>query len=154
EARLDDESARRVSEHLDTCRECIQKAAALCPDSALAATIHDRLERVRSSERPSPATTVADQQQPLREDKGQSTIVGLANDVLSELVNHPDYEIRRELGRGGMGVVYLAYNRLMGRNEVLKVMGRHIIERPGVMERFLREIRAVAQLRHPNIVTA
>ena len=30
----------------------------------------------------------------------------------------------------------------------------HIIERPGVMDRFLREIRAVAQLRHPNIVTA
>ena len=53
-----------------------------------------------------------------------------------------------------MGVVYLAYNRLMGRKEVLKVMGQHIIERPGVMDRFLREIRAVAQLRHPNIVTA
>src|SRR5262249_50952848 len=57
-------------------------------------------------------------------------------------------------GRGGMGVVYLAHNQLMGRDEVLKVMGRHIIERPGVMDRFVREIRAVAQLRHPNIVSA
>jgi hypothetical protein len=37
---------------------------------------------------------------------------------------------------------------------VLKVMGRHVIEKPGVMERFLREIRAVARLRHANIVTA
>ena len=53
-----------------------------------------------------------------------------------------------------MGVVYLAHNRLMGRDEVLKVMGRQIIERPGVLDRFLREIRAVARLRHPNIVTA
>ena len=53
-----------------------------------------------------------------------------------------------------MGVVYLAHNKLMGRDEVLKVMGRHIMERPGVLERFLREIRAVAKLRHPNIVTA
>jgi serine/threonine protein kinase len=70
------------------------------------------------------------------------------------LVDHPDYEVKRELGRGGMGVVYLAHNRLMGRDEVLKVMGRHIMERPGVLERFLREIRAVARLRHPNIVTA
>ena len=42
----------------------------------------------------------------------------------------------------------------MGRDEVLKVMGRHIMERPGVLDRFVREIRAVAKLRHPNIVTA
>ena len=70
------------------------------------------------------------------------------------LENHPDYHIIRELGRGGMGVVYLAHNRLMARNEVLKVMGRHIVEQPGVMDRFLHEIRAVARLRHPNIVSA
>jgi hypothetical protein len=70
------------------------------------------------------------------------------------LAEHPDYQVRRELGRGGMGVVYLAHNALMGRDEVLKVMGRHIIERPGLLDRFLREIRAVARLRHPNIVTA
>ena len=42
----------------------------------------------------------------------------------------------------------------MGRDEVLKVIGRHIIERPGVLDRFLREIRSAAKLRHPNIVTA
>ncbi len=70
------------------------------------------------------------------------------------LSDHPDYRVVRELGRGGMGVVYLAQNLLMGRDEVLKVMGRHIIEKPGVLERFLREIRAVARLQHPNIVTA
>ena len=71
-----------------------------------------------------------------------------------ELVDHPDYEIVRELGRGGMGVVFLAHNRLLGRHEVLKLIGREIVERPGVLDRFLREIRAVARLQHPNIVTA
>ena len=71
-----------------------------------------------------------------------------------ELVDHPDYEIVRELGRGGMGVVYLANNRLMGRQEVLKVVGRHLVERPEVLERFLREIRTAAKLQHGNIVTA
>ncbi len=70
------------------------------------------------------------------------------------LENHPDYHVIRELGRGGMGVVYLAHNRLMARPEVLKVVGRHIVERPGVLDRFLREIRAVARMRHPNIVSA
>jgi serine/threonine protein kinase len=71
-----------------------------------------------------------------------------------ELANHPDYEIVRELGHGGMGVVFLAHNRIMGLNEVLKVIGPDIIERPGVFDRFLREIRAVAKLHHPNIVAA
>jgi serine/threonine protein kinase len=71
-----------------------------------------------------------------------------------ELLNLPDYQIKKELGQGGMGLVYLAHNTLMGRDEVLKVMDRRIIERPGALDRFLREIRAVAKLRHPNIVTA
>ena len=53
-----------------------------------------------------------------------------------------------------MGVVYLAHNRLMGRDEVLKVVSKHLIERKGVLERFSREIRSAARLMHPNIVHA
>ena len=70
------------------------------------------------------------------------------------LAEHPDYEIIRELGRGGMGVVYLARNKLMGRLEVLKVVGGHLVERPGVRDRFLREVQSAAKLQHKNIVTA
>ncbi len=54
----------------------------------------------------------------------------LARTLPPGLADHRDYEIKRELGRGGMGVVYLAHNTLLGRDEVLKVMGRHIMERP------------------------
>jgi WD40 repeat protein/serine/threonine protein kinase len=71
-----------------------------------------------------------------------------------ELADHPDYEIIRELGHGGMGVVFLAHNRIVGRHEVLKVIGPDVIESPGVFDRFRNEIRAVARLQHPNIVTA
>ena len=53
-----------------------------------------------------------------------------------------------------MGVVYLAWNKLMGRPEVLKVVGGHLLEHPGVRERFLREIQAAAKLQHKNIVNA
>jgi WD40 repeat protein/formylglycine-generating enzyme required for sulfatase activity/serine/threonine protein kinase len=74
--------------------------------------------------------------------------------VPPELANHPDYEIIRELGQGGMGVVFLAHNRIMGLDEVLKVIGPDITENPGVFDRFQREIRAVARFQHPNIVTA
>ena len=70
------------------------------------------------------------------------------------LADNSNYTVLRELGRGGMGVVYLAENTLMGRKEVLKVVSSHLLNRKGVLERFLREIRAAAQLHHPNIVTA
>ena len=50
--------------------------------------------------------------------------------------------------------MYLAHNQIMGRDEVLKVIGPDVIERPGVLDRFQREMRTVASLQHPNIVCA
>src|SRR5262249_39889315 len=70
------------------------------------------------------------------------------------LAHHPDYEVIGELGRGGMGGVYLANNTLMGRKEVLKIINQDLVGRRKVLEGFLREIRNAAQLQHPNIVTA
>jgi eukaryotic-like serine/threonine-protein kinase len=64
----------------------------------------------------------------------------------------PGYEILRELGRGGMGVVYLARRLDLNRLVALKMIlsGEHagVIER----DRFRREAEAVAALQHPNIV--
>jgi formylglycine-generating enzyme required for sulfatase activity/serine/threonine protein kinase len=77
-----------------------------------------------------------------------------ADDVLPELRDHAEFEVLRKLGGGGMGVVYLARDRLTHRQEVLKVVNPHLAAQPGVAERFLREIRAVVLLAHPNIVTA
>jgi serine/threonine protein kinase len=74
--------------------------------------------------------------------------------ISPELISHPDYRIIRALGSGGMGLVYLAHNRITGRKEVLKVISRDVAQSPAALDRFLREIRAVARLQHPNIVTA
>ena len=74
--------------------------------------------------------------------------------VPPELANHPDYRVVCELGRGGMGVVYLARNTIMDRDEVLKVAHRALLEKPGASERFLQEIRSAAQLMHVNVVRA
>ncbi|MGL4420820.1 MAG: hypothetical protein ACRCZF_09170, partial [Gemmataceae bacterium] len=56
--------------------------------------------------------------------------------IPSELASHPHYKQLRELGRGGMGVVYRATNTLMNRLEVLKVVNRQLLHRPGAYERF------------------
>jgi hypothetical protein len=74
--------------------------------------------------------------------------------VPPELAEHTGYEIVRELGRGGMGVVYLARNLLMDRLEVLKVMNKSQVGRPEAIERFIQEIRSAARLNHPNVATA
>src|SRR5262249_26202343 len=74
--------------------------------------------------------------------------------VLPELQHHPQYEVVRELGRGGMGVVYLAKNRPLDRLEGLKVVGKELLDRPGAAERFQREMQSAARLSHPNVVTA
>jgi serine/threonine protein kinase len=63
------------------------------------------------------------------------------------------YEIRGQLAAGGMGEVYLAYRTMLGDEVAVKVI-RDVGPEPGVWrERFLRESRSCAQLRHPHIVT-
>jgi serine/threonine protein kinase len=70
------------------------------------------------------------------------------------LAGSSEYEVVREISRGGMGVVYLARNRRMDRLEALKVVKPALLERDGALERFEREMRAAARLSHTNIVTA
>ncbi len=75
-------------------------------------------------------------------------------DLPPELRSHPRYRVIRELGRGGMGVVYRAEQTLMNRAVAIKVLGGSLLGSPGAAERFLREVRSAAQLSHPNIVIA
>jgi eukaryotic-like serine/threonine-protein kinase len=62
------------------------------------------------------------------------------------------YDIERELGRGGMGAVYLARDRRLGRLIALKVLPEEMAGTAGVRDRFLRETRTAAGFSHPNIV--
>jgi predicted Ser/Thr protein kinase len=63
-----------------------------------------------------------------------------------------DYEVVRELGRGGMGVVYLARQKSLGREVAVKVLSPAVASHAGLVERFLAEARHMAQVRHPNVV--
>ncbi len=77
-----------------------------------------------------------------------------AEPIPAALAKNPDYEVLRELNRGGMGVVYLARNRRMDRLECLKVVNESLLKQAGALERFEREMRSAGKVIHPNIVTA
>lgn len=65
-----------------------------------------------------------------------------------------DYEIQQELGRGGMGVVYLAKHRLMRRVVAVKVLSVAASSDPELVQRFLREVEMAAVLDHAHVVRA
>ncbi len=63
------------------------------------------------------------------------------------------YRLERELGRGGMGVVFLATDLTLERRVAVKVIHPDLVVTRDVAERFLAEARLVARIRHPHIVT-
>jgi serine/threonine protein kinase len=63
-----------------------------------------------------------------------------------------DYRILREIGHGGMGIVYEAVQESLGRHVALKVLPQYGPSDPNRLERFRREARAAAMLHHTNIV--
>jgi serine/threonine protein kinase len=64
-----------------------------------------------------------------------------------------DYEIQSVLGAGGMGKVYRVRNVISDRIEAMKILLPDLTSNQGLADRFLREIRLLATLNHPNIAT-
>ncbi|MBX3420905.1 MAG: serine/threonine protein kinase [Pirellulaceae bacterium] len=86
-----------------------------------------------------------------------STVTPLAADLPSLASNSfpaalGKYELRDEIGRGGYGVVFLAYDRTVSREVALKVPHAGVLMREELLMRFRIEARAAAVLDHPNIV--
>jgi serine/threonine-protein kinase len=68
-------------------------------------------------------------------------------------LNIRHYRIDGVIGRGGMGVVYLAYDTKLGRKVALKAISPEFVHDPSRRERLRREGRALAALSHPGIAT-
>jgi eukaryotic-like serine/threonine-protein kinase len=69
-----------------------------------------------------------------------------------QAVLEPQYRLERELGRGGMGVVFLATDTTLDRRVAIKAVHPELATHSSIGRRFLAEARTIARLRHPNVV--
>jgi tetratricopeptide (TPR) repeat protein len=130
---LSEESLAAIASHLETCPACEAAVAAL---DQLSDPVIVGLRRP-----PSSAGTLAAPSEQSRSGAGRP---------LPERLG--DYRIVREVGRGGMGIVFEAEQVSLGRRVALKVLPRHALLDPQSLERFQREARSAARLHHTNIV--
>lgn len=153
---LDDDDYAAVEEHVASCATCAQVLARTQGDSFTAL-----LQAAQSfSDTALPASQVATLATPMPAARSDLTVVWQRMGRLAaaappaELADHPRYRPLRLLGHGGMGAVWLAEHRLMGRLVAVKVIRPEIVATAGATERFQREANNAARLHHPNIVTA
>jgi WD40 repeat protein len=132
--RLEAAEAAAIEEHLSGCEACCRLLEAGSGDSFLG--------RLRKAWDRHAAATAPGGVRPARDDHP------------GELADHPRYRMMRLLGKGGMGTVYLAMHRHMGRAVALKVIDPALLDHAGALLRFQQEVRAAARLDHPNIVAA
>jgi hypothetical protein len=132
--KLPEAQAAAVAAHLETCADCRQVVAGLPPDSFLGKVRAAVPGDLSLPSGPSPARLTAA--------------------VPPELANHPKFRIVRELGKGGMGVIYLAQHRVLDKPVALKVISPAVLDNPDALARFQAEARAAGKLDHPNIARA
>ncbi len=126
-----------IHEHLTNCSQCRQKVAEQPPDSFVG--------QLRAAA-PQLSSTVL---------PGGTPAVPLAlNDLPPELAASSKFEVLGKLGEGGMGAVWKARHTFLGEMVAIKVMNGASLANPEARSRFLREIEAVGQLQHKNIVRA
>lgn len=147
---LSDEESQAIELHIANCDECREKVDEAPADSLIhllrtaAAETFDGLAGPLADTAPlTPA------QEPL------PRVFTVPRPLTPrELDGHARYLLLAPLSSGGMGTVYKARHRLMDRVVALKIVNPILVSKPGAVERFTREVKAAAQLAHPNIVVA
>ncbi|MBC8507642.1 MAG: serine/threonine-protein kinase [Anaerolineales bacterium] len=80
----------------------------------------------------------------------EKTILGIEDSLMGHTLGA--YQLVERLGQGGMATVYKAFEPALDRYVAIKVLPQFFARDPNFMQRFRREAKAIAQLRHPNIV--
>ena len=141
--RCDAVNAAVIEAHVLTCDECCAKLANSPQDSLLnQLSAHSNI--AGDTDRGLASTDI----------QAESSKHANSNHFADRLAGHPKYRFVREIGAGGMGVVYQAEHRVMNRMVALKVIAPRLLQDEDVKTRFRREVEIAAKLQHPNVVAA
>jgi serine/threonine protein kinase len=156
--KLADADEAVVESHLAMCPECQARAAASRADDTfveLLASVGTKVDAERAAARTQSPVLSPSEHSSTQIWNSDVPVAGMVKAVAPPGLNdHPRYRLVRLLGFGGMGSVWLAEHTVMGRPVALKVIRPEFLAKTGAVERFRREVRAAAQLNHPNIATA
>jgi len=145
---LSGDAASAVETHVSHCPDCCRTLQGVGGD-----TLTDLVRAVRPPADPAAAATMAfDSAASVGGSPGPAA--DGSRDCPPALRDHPRYRVLALLGQGGMGAVFKAEHKLMGRPVAIKVIRETLTCKPAVVERFRREVKAAAHLAHPNIVAA
>lgn len=140
-----------VTNHLEVCADCDEQVARL-------EQLFPRLDVARLSDPASPRDIGSVVDRVLRKLSAQGECLGRPSHFrvfeLPAGTQLGNYEIDELIARGGMGFVYAARHRYLHRRAALKVLPGHAAEDSQRLARFEREIRLIAQLDHPHLVSA
>lgn len=131
---------QRIEDHIGQCDTCCDVLRTI-PHDPLVERIHAATSSIDDGLTPVGSPTPVFQE----EDAGT---------IPTALLDHPRYRIIRQLGQGGMGIVYQAEHKLMERTVALKVISSRLMKNELAVERFHQEVKAAAKLSHRNIVAA
>jgi len=160
DGRLDDAAAAAVGDHAETCPDCQAALDSMLPGRLSAASGDSISAFVRRLAGSLPAEVrnangdrAGSDSRPPASAHGTLPPSGTvpAARPATRFPELPDYEVIRVLGRGGMGVVYLARHWRLKRLTAIKVLSERL-EEPRHLARFRTEAEILARLRHPNVV--
>lgn len=152
---LTEEAWQTVADHVETCADCAAALKSLSDSSDSGDELIGRLRELKGSA------------EPTIDESRDSVGVGFGSDIeFAEAAGDPrtnrlppgtrlrEYRLLERIGEGGMGTVYRAVHTRLERLVALKVLGGDRMHRPAAMTRFQREMKAVGQINHPNVVQA
>ena len=148
---LSDEAADSLLEHLENCPDCELKIEKIERESSSQIANIIPSENNFTSENECLEFVGAVAKRPLNQSSHQSSSSRYANQVGRTIF---DYQLLEWLGEGAMGTVYKAKHTLLQKTVAIKLLHDKLGRDPIAVARFQREIKAVGQLNHPNIVAA
>ncbi len=178
--KLTPDGQKRMQEHLASCERCAAFTAGT-PHDTLVNLLRQAASNVSSSDQSTPAVRDSSTLSSIAAEKlaerlpspaasssapqaaptphASSGEAGSVRQPADESIPLPlreqtKYRIGRLLGRGGMGAVYEAYHERMARKVALKIIAAPLLAHPDALKRFEQEVRAAANLDHPNLARA